>query len=238
MPTFGSHKLLDACREEGCPVCRLEQQSVERYLENQFYENVNSPKWRAKLRGSLGFCYEHAWQAVDQRLGDALGFSIIYRDLLNDVIKRLEESNKPTPSSRRWTSLLRQDRERVRTVMEKALGAIAPTRICPVCEHRQETNVLLISGMLEALEEQEVSDALRASDGLCIPHLQRCLQTVKNVATCEKLLDIHRGKLKSLKAELEEFIRKNDYQVEEAIGREGDAWLRAVTMIVGRRTRK
>jgi hypothetical protein len=40
---------------------RLEQQLVERYLDNQFYENVNNPDWRNRLRASHGFCREHAW---------------------------------------------------------------------------------------------------------------------------------------------------------------------------------
>ena len=71
LSNFLFYRLMDACREEGCPVCRVEQENVERFLENQFYENVNSPKWRDKLRGSLGFCHEHAWLAVDRRLGDA-----------------------------------------------------------------------------------------------------------------------------------------------------------------------
>src|SRR5687767_11547818 len=80
LPNVMAYKLLEACREPGCPVCRLEQRSVERYLDSQFYESVNNPAWRDRLRASLGFCQEHAWLAVDQRLGDALGFAIIYRD--------------------------------------------------------------------------------------------------------------------------------------------------------------
>src|SRR5215208_6410682 len=87
--------LLEACREPGCPICRLEQQSVERYLDHQFYENVNSPKWREELRASLGFCHEHAWLGVNQRLGDALGYSIIYRDLINSILNHWAEDGGP-----------------------------------------------------------------------------------------------------------------------------------------------
>jgi len=62
---------------------------------------------------------------------------------------------------------------------------------------------------------------------------------VKNVSACEKLLVIHREKLESLKAELTEFIRKNDYQfIAEGFGKEGDAWLRAVGLMVGSRKEK
>lgn len=96
MPSFIFYKLLEACREPGCPVCRLEQESVERYLDNQFYENVNSPGWRQHLRLSLGFCREHAWLGVEKRLGDALGYSIIYHDILNNLL----EGSDLTPHKR------------------------------------------------------------------------------------------------------------------------------------------
>jgi hypothetical protein len=52
----------------------------------------------------------------------------------------------------------------------------------------------------------------------------------------EKLLSIHREKLEKLKTELAEFIRKNDYQaIQKGFGSEGDAWLRSIGMIAGRR---
>jgi hypothetical protein len=226
---------MDACRQGGCPVCRMEQQSVERFLENQFYENVNSPGWRDRLRGSLGFCHEHAWLAVDRRLGDALGFSIIYRDLLNTILKRLDEKNGPQPASPSWTDRLRKAPEQTRALMERFLYAITPARPCPVCEHRDEKAREILSVLVTGLEEQDVVDALRSSDGLCLPHLQQSLERAKDAASIEKLLLLQRGKMEGLIAELDEFIRKNDYQVQESFGREGDAWLRAIALVVGAR---
>jgi hypothetical protein len=236
LSNFIYYKLLEACRESGCPVCRVEQEIVRRYIENQFYENVNSPKWRDRLRASLGFCHEHAWLAVDRRLGDALGFSIIYRDILNSVLTRLEEDGSAAHSSRHWTSLLRQVPEQARTLMQRLLNAITPAKRCPVCEHRDEMTRMILSVMVDGLNEQELIDALEASDGLCLPHLQKSLEQVRDVSACELLLGVQRGKLETLRAELMEFIRKNDYQVaQEGFGREGDAWLRAVALIVGTR---
>src|SRR5918912_2801230 len=139
MPTFATYKLLEACRGQGCPICRVEQRSVERYLDNQFYENVNSPKWRDRLRASLGFCHEHAWLAIDKRLGDALGFSIIYHDILNHVLKQLSEEGKPAHPPRRRTSLLQQVPEQARQMIERIISAFTPRKHCPVCEHRDET---------------------------------------------------------------------------------------------------
>jgi len=226
---------MDACREGGCPVCRLEQQSVERYLENQFYENVNSPRWRESLRASLGFCHEHAWLTVDRRLGDALGFSIIYRDLLNSVLMRLEETGSPPQSSPQWTALLRKFPEKTRISVARMLNAIIPAGRCPVCEHREAKTREIVTVLVDGLKKPEILDALRSSSGLCLPHLQQSLEKVRDVGATEKLILLHREKMEGLKAELEEYIRKSDYQVQESFGREGDAWRRAIALVVGAR---
>ncbi|MFH2040501.1 MAG: hypothetical protein ABIJ65_13805 [Chloroflexota bacterium] len=42
MTSATAFNLIHACREPGCPIWRLEQRSVERYLNNQFYENIKT----------------------------------------------------------------------------------------------------------------------------------------------------------------------------------------------------
>jgi hypothetical protein len=236
LPNFTAYQLLDACRERGCPVCRVEQHSVERYLDNQFYENVNSPKWRDRLRASLGFCHEHAWLAVNKRLGDALGFAIIYHDIANTVLNQLNHDSSSASHSPRRTSLRKQFTDQARITVEKILSAITPRKSCPVCEHREEAIRSTLSVLVKELQTPEMSNALQASDGLCFPHLRLTLEHVKDISVCEKLLTMHRAKLESLRAELAEFIRKNDYQfIQEGFGKEGDAWLRTLGMVVGSR---
>lgn len=236
MPNTLVYKLLEACREPGCPVCRLEQQSVERYLDSHFYENVNSPAWRDRLRASLGFCHEHAWLGVNQRLGDALGYAIIYHDIVNTLLNQLDDDNHPTQISRNWASLLGQIPEKVRAMIEKMLSAFTARKRCPVCEHREEGTRAILSVLLDELKAPEMTDALKASEGLCLPHLRLTLEHIKDLSVCEKLFTIQREKLERLRAELAEFIRKNDYQmIQEGFGKEGDAWLRAVGLITGAR---
>ena len=229
-----TYKLLEACRAPGCPVCRVEQESVERYLDNQFYENVNSPRWRDRLRASLGFCHEHAWVAVEKRLGDALGFTIIYHDLFNNILKQLDE-NGPEPNSSSRRSFFRQLSDEARTRIENILQVISPHKRCPVCEQRDEAIRTILSALLEELTRSEMTDALHTSNGLCLPHLRLALEQVRNVSVSEKLIAIQREKLRGLRDEVAEFIRKSDYQlIDKGFGTEGDAWLRAVSMTVGR----
>lgn len=236
MPSSTVYNVLEACREPGCPLCRLEQQSVKRYLDNQFYENVNSPRWRDQLRASLGFCHEHAWLGVDQRLGDSLGYSIIYRDLLNSILRHWEDQNASLQPPLRAATRKGRFPQPSHDWIKNVVAALTPRKRCPVCEQRDETTRTYLGVLLEQLNTPEMISALQACDGLCLPHLRLALENGRDGSAAEQLLQIHRSKLEGLKAELEEFIRKNDYQaVEEGFGKEGDAWLRAIAMVVGRR---
>lgn len=236
LPNVMNYKLLEACHAAGCPVCRVEQESVERYLDNQFYENVNSPRWRERLRASLGFCHEHAWLAADKRLGDALGFTIIYHDIVNNILKQLNDIGNPAPAPNPRLSFLRQLPDQAREMIERILQVISPRKRCPVCEHRDEAIRTILSTLVEALTKSEMVDALHASDGLCLPHLRLALEHIRDVAVLDTLLTIQREKLEKLREELAEFIRKSDYQlIDKGFGTEGDAWLRAVDLVAGRR---
>jgi len=88
-------ELRDACYRPGCPVCRLLEQRVHSYLDSLFYESVNDPSVRRRLRGALGFCRNHALRALN--LGDSLGVAIIYEDLLQLVARQLDEGRMPRP---------------------------------------------------------------------------------------------------------------------------------------------
>ena len=131
-------------------------------------------------------------------------------------------------------SLLQQIPEQARHMIEKMLYAFTPRKRCPVCEHRDEMTRTVLSVLVKELPGPEMTEALQASEGLCLPHLRLTLEHVKDLSTCEKLLAIQREKLEGLRAELAEFIRKSDYQaIKEGFGSEGDAWLRAIRMIAG-----
>lgn len=207
---------------------------MERYLDNHFYESVNSPKWRDDLRASLGFCHEHAWLGVNRRLGDALGYSIIYHDIVNFTLKQLDTPKRVPNDSRR--SILQGLSDSARDLILKTRAAISPRKPCPVCVHRDHTGRTYVTAIMKEWSSAERTAALKESDGLCLPHLRLTLEHIRDSADSEMLIDIHREKWEGLRTELSEFIRKNDYQAtKEGFGKEGDAWLRAIGMAVGNR---
>jgi len=233
MASSTTYDLIQACKQPGCPVCRVEQASVDRYIDNLFYESVNDIQLRERLRASMGFCHEHAWLAVDKRLGNALGFAIIYHDVINNTLKQLENNVTP-PATKHWSTLIKQIPEQVSAMAQRVLYALTPHKHCIVCLQRDKTLHTLISSFTESLDDPEMTNALLSSDGLCLPHLKKTFESVRDLETSNFLLSTHREKLESLRDELKEFIRKNDYRFkDEGFGAEGDSWKRAVSKVIG-----
>jgi hypothetical protein len=56
--------VLDACAKPGCPLCRLSEQVINRYLDAILYESVNDPGIREQFHRSLGYCSEAAVQSL------------------------------------------------------------------------------------------------------------------------------------------------------------------------------
>src|SRR2546427_9538794 len=79
--TRSEARLLDACRERGCPVCRCLAEDSARHLATLLHEHVTDPEVRGALRASRGLCNWHA--AMLQGLpGAPFGSAIISADLL------------------------------------------------------------------------------------------------------------------------------------------------------------
>lgn len=237
MASFTSYELILACSQPGCAACRLEQRDLERYLSNQLYENVNSIPLRDRLRASRGYCREHAWLAVDKHLGDALGFAIIYHDVLGAVLRQLDAVL--TAPTQGLAALQRRISEKVMGLVGSVTRVISPQKECPACRDRDYIRSLIITALVKELSDPKVVEALNTSDGLCFMHLRLALEAVGDPAGFEKLLEIHRAKLESLRAELAELIRKNDHRyIEEGFGPEGDSWRRAIAMVAGNSDRE
>jgi len=204
------YSIVEACDKDGCPLCRLEQEAVLKFLDTLFYEQINELEMRERLRKSLGLCHEHAWLAADGMQGNALGLAILYDDMLR---VRLEQLNE-----------------------KKGMQRLAPAGKCPACEQRDNAGHRALTVLARHLAEEEMREAIARSDGLCFHHLPLALEHIKESSMQIDLLSIHQEKMEKLRAELGEFIRKNDYRfINEGFGAERDAWRRAVATGAGKR---
>lgn len=233
-----THSTATAART--CPVCTLAAKSVASYLDGLLYELVNDSGMRQDIRQARGFCNEHAWQ-LRTISGGALGIAIIYRDVLETVLKFIK-SIRP-PKSRRAQPLSLQRLQEVlggdpfvEAARGDLLATLEPQAECPACRQRRTSEEVYLSTLLEHLQDEELGPAFRASAGLCLPHFLQALPLVRDEQTFSSLIEIELACLERLDGELNEFIRKHDYRfADEGFGVEGDAWIRAIAQVSAQR---
>jgi hypothetical protein len=234
MQSYTAFDLQDACKEPGCPVCRLEHRYVQGYLDNLFHENVNDIELRKKLRLSKGFCPEHGWLATSQYLSSHLGLAIIYKDVINNTIIELKKEIKSSYQyPKKYFGIIPN---KSNLLMKRLALALSPKARCPVCQRHDIMMAIIISSIIEKESVQAMMVALKESYGLCFPHLKRVLGMTKDTDICIKLIKIHLEKLTTIREDLSELIRKKDYRFAgEGVGKEAGAWLRALEIVNGRR---
>jgi hypothetical protein len=222
--------LLEAFKQPGCPVCLLSERSVRHYLDGLFYELVNDPGARDTLLKSHGFCAEHAGLLLETRIAEALGASIIYKNIVKIILEKFPKPSPPSSSSPKPS----RPKERTRLIRE-FISASEPTGRCPVCEQREAASDRALEALSNSLDDENMRLAYQDSDGLCFPHLNLLLQRIKGTGTVKFLLSVTQEKLEALQAEMGELIRKNDYrfQSEGITDREGRAWTKAMRMLSG-----
>jgi len=236
---FSYHEVIENSDLPGCPVCRWSNTSIERQLKGLIFDSVNDVDTRLGIRKSLGFCHEHAWQLPEAGDSAPLGIAFIYRDVLNTINKSLDKVNhSPSKASILKSKIMGSsddDTSFKNKSIAKNMVAGAP---CPACVRKKEMGDLAITAVVDTLAEQDerMVEALKKSDGLCHPHLRQSLDTAPNQFTFDMLVQIHQEKLANLIAELDEFIRKNDYRFQhEGFGDESDSWRRGMTSMVGQK---
>ncbi|MCS7221347.1 MAG: DUF6062 family protein [Anaerolineae bacterium] len=220
------HDLLEALSQAGCPICRLGQQVAAQHLDRLLYESVNDPGVRERIRTARGLCHRHAWMMAAIRGGN-LGIALIYRDVLDTV---LQELGRETSDERRrlWPLSPSEGAE--------VAGRLAPQGPCPVCVHQEEMERIYLRELLRRLGDARLEPAFASSAGLCLPHLRQALAQAGDDEQRRSLLAAQRAIWQRLLAELNEFIRKNDYRFRhEGFGPEGDSWLRALASLSGDR---
>jgi hypothetical protein len=231
---MGLHDVSDALSQPGCPVCRLKTESTDRYLDSLLWEGVNDPARRAGIRQAHGFCQLHAWRLA--RPGSALGVAVITQDVLRSIAASLENNPyQPLP----WWSLRRMQETLARQQPAAATAGLVahliPQAQCPACIWAEKMERTYLDVLLENLVGQDgLLARYETSDGLCLPHFRLALTLTRDKDAFETLVSAQQAIWQRLIDDLGEFIRKSDHRFrDESWGREADAWLRALTALVG-----
>jgi len=212
------YNFLDALKEQGCPVCFLVKKGTHKTMDDFLYESVNDPGLRQEIKASQGFCNRHAWQL--QKFGDGFGQAIVYSDLMNIILNKLEAIGASFS---------------VKEMLKKILPGISKKHICMFCRQEGEVEERYISVFWESFSDPEFSVSYKNSFGLCLPHIVFAIKKCRNKESSKEFLEIESPKLSSLVEELKEFSRKHDYRFSnEKFGKEGDSWIRAIEKLIGK----
>jgi len=227
LPPQGAFNLEDAFAEEGCPVCRIALQNVQRLIESTNYDALGDPGIRAELTEATGYCTVHAQQWLANAF--VLGTATLYRDVIVRTLRELRGLKGRRQIGGRLMSALGGTRG------HSELAEVgAPRRLCPACELLQGSESALIRTLVDHLRSEEVRSAYDATEGLCLPHLRRALEASTDAAVYQGLRDRAIRTEETLLGHLNEIVRKHDYRNrQEPSGEEKGAAVRAVIHVAG-----
>ncbi len=230
----GYYDMRDALTKPGCPVCRLTAHIANTLIDTVLWELTLDGETRQILSMARGYCREHAWLLV--RYGASLGVAILQLDVLETVLHVLKESSfeaQPTSSLQQiWQAFNQPEPGAGATT---TIANLSPQTPCPVCVevHLAEARYLG-AFLLHLAGPDSLAPAYRASAGLCLPHFRLALSYVRDEETFNRLVVLQQAVWEHLRADLLEFIRKNDYRyINEGFGPEGDSWQRVIEAISG-----
>lgn len=211
--------LVEALAAPGCGLCAVGHKAIDRFFDNMLYEYVNDPGMQEMMTASHGLCATHSALLLNYR--GALGVAILY----NAILRRLEAE---------LTSLEADNASMRRLFGGRTDPPSIPSGPCPACVTRDEAALRAIREFDAHCDEPELVDIWQSSDGFCLPHLNVALSQLGRPARA--LVVTRQGEVWArLRADLEEFIRKNDYRFQEEgfTDSEGRSWQDAVRATAG-----
>ncbi len=214
------HNILDALPQRGCAVCRLAHEVQVHYITDVLYSKTTSIQTRAELRDARGFCATHA--LLLEGIGHALDLSIVYQDILMTARDALEKASPQRATSKRGR--------------RQIADTLSPQSECPACRYRNELESVYVETFIDHLADPAFVERIRAAAPLCLCHYRQAIEHGMPAAHFEALREVELAHWQTLIGELGEFVRKHDHRFRhEPIGKEGDAWIRAIDAITGTR---
>lgn len=219
---IGYFRLIDACEEPGCPVCRCLIAESRHYLEALLHEQVTDPDTRGAVRRSWGFCNWHTWMLPDIG-GSAFGAAIIYEDLVTRALRRTHVRRRAR--LRGWLAAFRRPRPAL-------LELWARRAECPACADARTTEARYLDAMVRFAGDETLRAAYTHCDGLCLPHL--VLAVERGGERAEPLVARTREAWAGIGGDLAGFVGKHDHRNREPYTEaEAAACARAFQLLAG-----
>lgn len=225
--------ILEHLSQGRCPACELVRQKPMHYIDHALYGLVTDPQAQNLFAETGGYCRRHAELLLRIPWGSALGVAILYNRLIEDAVDALKAGKEQRAGHPKHGGL--------------SLGLFSPKDQkkslskddhpdCLACKMERETEEGVLRTLVEMLRagDQRLTGAVEGSEGFCLYHLDRALRIGADDKADAILRRHGLRRAERLLAELKEFIRKSDYRhTKEAMGAEGDSWMRAVAWVTG-----
>lgn len=225
---IGYFRLVEACAQPGCPVCRCLVAESRRYLESMLHEQVTDVETRRRIRLSWGFCNWHTWMLADVA-GSTFGTAIVYEDLVSRLLRRTAELRPQPARPAGWLRNLRRRRPRM-TLVDLWRRRTA----CPGCADAATTETRYLDTLLAFVDDDALRAAYALSDGLCAPHLVQAVE--RDHANVDALVTRTRQAWARLGRDLAAFVGKHDHRNRQPFTEaEAAACARALEMLAGAR---
>jgi hypothetical protein len=234
-----SDSLHAACELEGCPVCTVVLEYLDRSIDTWEYDGFTDVAHRYELIHSRGFCPLHTWQLAQRSNGFRLG--LIYNEILTDVEEKLDqEYNRLVAANdaieKRESVLKRWQRKWFYRKNEVSKGVNPSYDLCPFCKTRSNIEQRVISTLVQQLRFEEMRQLLSQSTGLCLPHLEQARHQadLTEPTVSGYLLACQLSCTRRVLGELRELVRKHDYRyTDEPRGDEMVSWRRGADLCAG-----
>lgn len=220
MAIYSQYELLGAMGQPACPICRLLQTEVRRFLDGLLYESSVEPAAQQKFRASRGICNVHS-QLLRETRGYSAPIATLYEAAIHEVLKTLESEGKGFGLRKRESGRQLSDR-------------LKPSRRCPCCLAMEEAENLFVDTFAEGLSDAAFVQAFKNSHGLCLHHFRRLLEKNLSQQPMAQLTEIQRGIWNRLLSELDLFMARSGERGDgKPVGEEGTSWTRAVDALGG-----
>ncbi len=221
MAIYSQYELIGAMGQPACPICRLLQTEVRRFLDGLLYESSVEPAAQQKFRASRGICNVHS-QLLRETRGYSAPIATLYEAAIHEVLQIMNSEDKSFG--------LRKRGEKGRQLSER----LKPSRRCPCCLSMQESERLLVETFAEGLADPAFVQTFKDSHGLCLRHFRRLLEQGLPQQSSTRLLEIQRAIWSRLLSELDLFMARSGERGDgKPVGEEGTSWTRAVDALGG-----
>jgi Family of unknown function (DUF6062) len=222
--------LIEALQHPGCALCYLAQHKSQRYVESLLDSAVIDVEQRDVWRDAKGFCHWHAGMAIAVPQA-ASSLAILYADVLADETRHLATLTASLPSAP-WQHQFW--RRHIGKRIQLWLRTWRPRQACPACRLWHEQEQLYLTVLLDDWHDATLFSAFAQSSGFCVPHVARLMTHGSAHGHLPAFLIAQQERWQALQADLQEFIRKQDYRfAREPYGSEADAWQRVVALLSG-----